>query len=80
MARQLPKKRESRIVKKIQEQQQATDQTVSEIAQKDDDLHDELGDLHNDVMRRMRVRTLRIIKKNGGLTLEQEQELILLGG
>lgn len=80
MARQLPNKKESRIVKKIQEQQQVTDETVSQIAQKDDDIHDKLGDLHNDVMRRMRIRTLRLMKKNGGLTSEQEQELVLLGG
>ena len=80
MNRQTRKKKGSRVVEKIQKEQRVGDDTVMDLAQKDDRFHESLNDLHSDVMREMRCKTLQKKKENGGLSPEEEDELAKLGG
>lgn len=81
MDRQARKEKgKSKVVAEIKQKQQSVDDTVMDLLVKDDDLHEELGGLHDDVMRDVRCKTLQKKKENGGLTEEEEKELAKIGG
>ncbi len=70
------KKKESRFMK----QQEHFDQRVKSIQQDADDSAADLFDFHDEKMRELKIRTLVLKKKNGGLTPEEENELDKLKG
>ena len=72
-------KRDSQVISKLKLKQTMIEARIKNLLDKGEDVQQEIDELHEDLKKKLRLRSLVLKRSNGGLLPEEEIELQSLG-
>ncbi len=73
------KNRDSQVLLKLKTKHNVIQARIKGLMDRGDDVQQELSELHTDLKKKLRLRSLLLKRANGGLVPEEEDELQALG-